>query len=530
MRTSLLCVAMAALACGRSRVEPASDSPIPDAGAVASTPDAGVTPTPDAGPAYSVARVAFHLHSAISHDACDHHATNGGPLAGLDQDCLDQLESALCADRIDVAFLTDHPSFMDDKSIEDDVLLRGRGETPVRDANGNVVGMRLDCHDGRTVELAPGWENQHTMPLGLRRLMTNRSAYGTPTNAATSFADEQVALAAVHEAGGIYFTAHSEEPELPASLLKSLPTDGMEWYNVHGNIIALIGGQGDLLGGSFDLAHIRQFIDTIKDLEPFLLGGHAEADLVYLVLLQAHFPEVGLQKWHEVLGSRFIAGGLGNDVHQNVSVKPLCKGALAMAVCKAAAALYPNVLTALAAEGQLLLSDGKRIDSYARVIRWLNNRALVTGPGIDAARDAMGRGRSYGVFAVLGEPGPVRFQARSSSGALLEMGDQGSAAGATLIARMPDRPAPELGAQWSAADAQRAQLHALLWRTTPSGPALAAEWRDFSAQVELPAPGPGSYSLEIRLVPHHLDGLLGSARPLAANEFRWVLTNAIVLH
>jgi len=142
----------------------------------------------------------------------------------------------------------------------------------------------------------------------------------------------------------------------------------------------------------------------------------------------------------------------------------------------------------------------------------------------------MGRGRSYGVFAVLGEPGEVRFQARTASGPLLEMGDDGAAAGATLLARMPDRPVAELGAQWTAADAQRAELHALLWRTTASGRALAAEWREFSAQVELPAPGPGAYSLEIRLVPHHLDNLLASAKPLAANEFRWILTNAIVLH
>ena len=196
---------------------------------------------------------------------------------------------------------------------------------------------------------------------------------------------------------------------------------------------------------------------------------------------------------------------------------------------KPAGAAYPNVLASLAAGGQFMLSDGERIDTYARVIRWLNNRALVTGPGIDSAREAMGRGRSYGVFAVLGEPGPLRFQARTSSGRVLEMGDDGLASGTTLLARMPDRPMAELGAQWTAADAQRAELHALLWRTTASGRALAAEWRDFSSQVELAAPGPGAYSLEIRLVPRHLDGLLANAKALASTEHRWVLTNAILL-
>src|SRR5438270_12299432 len=145
MRTSPILLLAAALACGRARVQqsgggPGTDGGPADAGVVST--DAGSTP--DAGPVtYSIARVALHVHSAISHDACDHHATDGGPLASLDQDCLDQLEAALCSQRIDIAFLTDHPRYMDDKPIEDDVLLRGRGEQPLRDASGAVIGAQL---------------------------------------------------------------------------------------------------------------------------------------------------------------------------------------------------------------------------------------------------------------------------------------------------------------------------------------------------------------------------------------------------
>ena len=503
MRTSPVILLAAAIACGRARVQqsggaPRADGGTADAGGIST--DAGSTA--DAGPVtYSIARVALHVHSAISHDACDHHATDGGPLASLDQDCLDQLEAALCSAKLDVAFLTDHPRFMDDKPMADDVLLRGRGEVPLRDADGNVVGMQLPCG----TQVAAGWEGTHTMPLGLARMPADDNAFGTHIDANTSLAD------------------------IPASMLQSLKTDGMEWYNVHGNFIALLGGQGDLVGGTIDLPHIADLFDALKDLEPFLQGGNGAADLAYLPLLKAHFPEVGVQKWHQVLGARFVAAGLGNDVHRNVSVKPLCKGALAMAACQAVGAAYPNILTALGTGGQFMLTDNERLDSYARVLRWLNNRALVKSPGIDGAREARGHGRSYGVFAVLGEPGPVSFRARTAAGDVLQMGDSGNANGATLLVRLPDLPTPELGPQWSAADAARAQVHTLLWRTTADGPQLAAEWRQNSTSVEFTAPGPGMYSVEVRVTPHHLDNLVGSGASLTSTEYRWVLMNAIQL-
>ena len=90
-----------------------------------------------------------------------------------------------------------------------------------------------------------------------------------------------------------------------------------------------------------------------------------------------------------------------------------------LAACQAAGAAYPNILTALGTGGQFMLTDNERLDSYARVLRWLNNRALVRQPGIDGAREALGHGRSYGVFAVLGEPGPVSFRARTAAGDVL---------------------------------------------------------------------------------------------------------------
>jgi hypothetical protein len=494
----------------------------PDGG----SPDAGLT-SPDAGskPEWQTVRVALHLHSAVSHDACDGHSRDGGALASLDQTCLAELKDALCASRIDVALLTDHPRYMDARPFDEALLYQPeRGETLLDPTSDGATGVRLPCPNGADALLAAGFEGTHTMPLGLHHHL-GAADYGTPTDSTTAPADAESLLSSVHAAQGIYFTAHSEGPDLPAALLETVPTDGMEWYNVHGNFLALF--SGDVIGQATDLAHIADLIDALRGLEPFLAGSpDAQPDLVYLSLLEAGFPEAGLEKWYEVLGHRFIAGGLGNDVHQNVSVKPLCQGAAAQAICAAVAGAYPNLLTALAAGGTLQLSDGERIDSYARVLRWLNNRVLVTERSIPAVVSALAAGRSYGVFAVLGEPGPVAFWAERG-GERFEMGASLPSAGTVLRARLPDRPAPELGASWTSDDAALAELDAILWRTGPTGKEPVATYTEFGASVALPSLSAGAYSLEIRLTPKHLRSALGSAHGLAENEYRWVLTNAI---
>src|SRR5205085_10745937 len=133
------------------------------------------------------------------------------------------------------------------------LLLRGSRERPVYDTHGVLIGSELTCPDGRLVRIAPGWEGTHTMPLGLGSYPA--AALGTPTVDATPLADLRAAVDAVHPAGGIFFTAHSEELELSAATLAAAGGDGMEWYNVHGNFKALLGG--DTVGENVDLAHVK---------------------------------------------------------------------------------------------------------------------------------------------------------------------------------------------------------------------------------------------------------------------------------
>lgn len=535
-----LLVPVLAGACGRSLVEaldPSDAGPDasadagvgPDAGPDAGA-DAGADAGPDAGatPALRPARVIAHLHSPLSHDACDGHSDHAGPLSSRDQACLQQLEDALCQGRIDVAFLTDHPSYVGEQVFEDALLSRaGRGEQLLAGDAGTPVANLLPCPDGRRVAVATGVEATHTMPLGLERKLPR---YSVSTVDATPLADLQQAADEIHAAGGLYFIAHSEEPDLSAATLRQVRTDGMEWYNPHGNFKHLYGGDGDSVGAGYDLSKLGALIDTLKGLEPFLAGGSAQADLVFLELLAGGFPEAGVQKVHDVLGGRRVTAVLGSDVHQNVSIQPLCKGAAAQAACQAAAGAWPNLLTALAAGGQITLSDGARLDSFARILRWQNNRVLVPEPTLAAVKEGLKAGRVWSVFAALGEPGPFSFWAEQlpGPGVRIELGGEAVAGATTLRVRLPDAPAPELGASWSAAEAATAVVRTVLWRTTATGKEKAAEWTGTGREEAFAAAAAGAYTVEVWITPRHLEAALGAkARGLAAKEFRWVMSNAI---
>lgn len=482
-------------------------------------PDAGT----DAGAPLLTARLIAHLHSPLSHDACDGHSDHTGGLAGRDQDCLQQLEDGLCASRIDVAFLTDHPSYVSEQTRDDALLKRaGRGEVDELTDGGLAVGNRILCPGGRSVFVATGVEGTHTMPIGLEQKLPR---YGVATDVGASLADLSQLRDEIHAAGGLYFIAHSEEKDLPTAVMQQTLTDGMEWYNPHGNFKQLYGG--DTIGAGVDLAHLGDFLNTLKGLEPFLFGSSAQADLLYLVLLSGGFPEAGITKVHDVLGVRRVTAVLGSDVHQNVSIQPVCKGVAAQLVCNALAAAYPSLLTALIAGGQVKLSDGERLDSYPRILRWLNNRALVTEISVQGAKEALRLGRIWSVFAVFGEPGPFAFWADGADGRH-ELGSEVALAGTTLHVRMPDIPKPELGAQWTETQARTAWVRTVLWRTTAAGKVKAAEWPGVTLPVDYVPTEPGAYTVEVWITPHHLEAALGpKAAAFASKEYRWVLSNPI---
>src|SRR5690606_38614723 len=69
----------------------------------------------------SIARTTVHLHSPLSHDACDGEGWVDGALN--DEACLAHLRDALCVLRLAAAMLTDHSPHVDEVSLEDALWL-----------------------------------------------------------------------------------------------------------------------------------------------------------------------------------------------------------------------------------------------------------------------------------------------------------------------------------------------------------------------------------------------------------------------
>ncbi|MCB9734663.1 MAG: hypothetical protein H6745_18930 [Deltaproteobacteria bacterium] len=471
---------------------------------------------------YTEVRTIVHLHSAFSHDGCDE--------MGLDEDgkpnwtCVRRMKAALCAEHIGVAFMTDHPAHMREQAFED--LLYAEPETGdalLRDDDGNAWGIHFHCPAGQggpdgTVVLVPGFEGTHTMGIGLRRHLSDPAHYGTDMLTETAAADIQAAADDIHGVGGMLTVAHSEQTELDAATIITSPADAMELYNFHANFNTVLGTD---IGAALFL------------LEPFLgQSAPPDADLAALAMLGT-YPDAALTKWRTVSASRPITAFAGSDVHENVLLPALCADTDA---CDSLAESYPNLVDALKVGGNLHLTDGERIDAYARVFRWVANRVWIA-PGTDqlaGVEAAFRAGRVNVIFGVLGDAPGVAFLAETpgEDGGDAVVHDMGetlpAAAGATLWVRSPDAPVPGRLASWT--DGAPAELTTTLWRTVAGGETTQvlqftgpATWRSV-AVTEV-----GSYHVEVTVVPKHLAPALDAGSTLDEASFRWVETNAIRL-
>lgn len=464
-------------------------------------------------------RGALHVHSPYSHDACDGQGLINGdtPNPG----CLADLRASLCASGHDFVLLTDHPAHMQAHPF-DRVLLHdaAAGDQLVE---GGAVHNRLRCPDDRVVVLAVGYEATHTMPLGLHAHV-DPALYAGLTDA-KPLAEAKALIDGLKAGGAVTAIAHSEEPDLSAARIVEVGLDAMEWYNPHGNFKTALGG--DNIAGEPD-----KVLELLQGLLPFMAGADSGAhpDLVYLRLLPS-WPVEGFAKWREVQRARPITGLLGSDVHQNVAVDPICAqdNPLLQAACVAAAeAVLPDALAGLVTGGTLTMSDGDRLDSFARILRWLENRILTPPGDLDLAQlqDSLRNGRSYGLFAVFGDPQGLRFAGRAPDDALLWIGDAAPGPVA-LELRVPARPVALNGAPFTPADGDQAEVRAELWRTDANGSTKVHESIGLGQTIPLVADVPGAYHVELWIRPQHLRGALGSEDALADTWYLWVITNPI---
>lgn len=479
------------------------------------------TGTPREPDPWAVRRGIMHLHSPYSHDACDGEGLmNGVPNAP----CLADLRAALCDTGLDFAFLTDHPVHMQEYPF-DRVLLysQGDGDELVM-ARDMALSNRMHCADDRRVLLGAGYEATHTLPLGLHHHV-DAKLYASLSDDVPI--DEAKALVAGLQAGGaVVAMAHSEEDDLSAARIVEVGLEAMEWYNPHGNFKTV-------LGGDSITADPAGLLELLQGLLPFMAGSKSGAhpDLVYLRLLPS-WPVEGFNKWREVQRSRAVTGILGSDVHQNVAVAPLClqDNPVLQAACVAAAeAILPDALAGLVTGGTIDMADGDRLDSYARIMRWLENRVL-TPPGpltLAMLQDALRAGHNYGLFSVFGEPEGLRFVGHAGED-VLWIGDAASGP-VTLELRAPVRPVAFAGEgpQWTGAEGDKAELRSELWRSDANGTMKVDEVVGLGGKLEHVASEPGAYHVEVHVRPQHLRAALGTEEALADGEYLWLITNPI---
>jgi hypothetical protein len=509
-------------ACGDSDGTAAADTALADtSGATQDTLAADTTPPPwtpqtlvERG--YVEVRTIIHLHSAFSHDACDDHGLdeNGTP----DWTCIRRMKAALCKEQIGVAFMTDHPNYMDEQPFEALLYPELDKGDELLESDGVAWGVRYPCPDGQggpdgTVVLVPGFEGTHTMPIGLRQHLADMSHYGVSLVDGTADDAVDAMTADVRAAGGMVTIAHSEQDELPFSMIAEHDIPLMELYNFHANFNTVLGDN---------------LASAIFALELFLgTSDKPRADLTALVMLDT-YPTKALDKWRTVSAIRPITAFAGSDVHENVIVPAICAGSSA---CDDIAIEHPNLVNLLKNGGNIILADQERIDAYERIFRWVQNRVMV-GPGEAlpaGAEVALEAGRNVVVFEVLGDAVGASILAITGTEAAPEYHDMGStvhvADGATLWARSPDVPVPGNNAYWS--DGSSAAMTATLYRTDGDGITAVHSWTEPGTWVSLPLDAPGAYQMEVTLVPRHLLDELGAATDLATKSFRWVETNAV---
>ena len=491
----------------------------------------------DAGPPspYKLARGLVHLHSVYSHDGCDSKGIVGGK---PDATCLKQLRDAVCARGFDFACLTDHPSNMSSYTMKEDLLFdAAAGDQLVLDAGGAPIANRITCAGGGTALLSVGFEATHMMPLGLHDKPPAGSSLYDGVTDATGGAAVAAQVQGLKALGAVAAMVHSEEADISASTIAAGGFEAMEWYNIHASILALTGGD-KLSADVKSIPALAGLVGKLQALAPFLSGGSGapHPDLVYLVLLDK-LPQEGFTKWKQIIGAKKITGLLGSDIHQNVSVDTAMCAGLMQVVCDGALNLVESTLgitipTALRSlllkGGNVILADGDRLDSYGRLMRWLENRVLVTSLDPVAIQEAMRKGRSYGVFTVFGDPHGFAF-AGGQGGKAIVLGE--SAAGATtLTLTVPDRPMPIAGGVYfSVADALTAEVRARLLRTDAAGTTLVHEETKLGATVNKLVSEKGAYHVELWIRPKHLASALGTASALATKEYLWLVTNPIVV-
>ena len=420
-------------------------------------------------------RVITHFHSPFSFDACD---DLGIVNQIVNQNCVDDVREAVCIDHEDVVFSTDHPNNMARYPFEDLFLHRPEDEW-ILSPDGEKIGNRIHCPDGFTSDWYPGLEGRF-IGLGMRKHSSNNQ---DARIGLYNSEDLKSKLEIASKTGALMIVPHTESRSL--EYLKEVNPAAIEIYNFHAYMDPRI-RKKDLklspLGNAW--VFLRYLLDPLKRL-----------DSNYLFIELAEFSPVYFEKWDALQAQGILATGVaGADSHQTIFKQKM--------------------------------SDGERLDSHRRMIRFFSNFILTEKNDEDSVKNAITRGRVYFVIEEFGTPLGMDFHVQSDNGqkpkVIAEMGDQLKSGLGSLVFHLPtlypslefkdDEASPEIWAELIRVDA-----------TAHETVVMKSQG---NSELIYPNPIPGHYRVHVWIKPHHLKKHLYSKK-LADEPFLWVVSNPI---
>jgi hypothetical protein len=303
----------------------------------------------------------------------------------------------------------------------------------------------------------PGIEDE-LMPVGLTRQVSE-----DPEEADQIYNSSDAATVAAETAtGALVLQAHTESRTI--AVLKERQAAGLrgvEIFNLHAMLDPDI--RKDFLG--------LEPLGYLQDLGPFLgVDSDITPDLGFLAIFQEQ--TISLQSYDALAAIGPITAHAGTDAHQNVLPPPL--------------------------------SDGERFDSYRRMISLFSNLLMVQGEGPSAVKEALGSGRNYVVFEVLGTPTglSVSYEGQEAGG--------GGPAGGTLKVVCPtlSPSSPQLD--------EAPEISAVVFK---DGQVFKEECGEFVLNE------PGVYRVRFDILPLHLATFLGSEADDLVHVYPWIYSN-----
>ena len=421
-------------------------------------------------------RVITHFHSPFSFDACDSKGMNGD--GSLNLACLHDAKQALCANHINLTFVTDHVNFVAQTAFSS-LLLTEAGDTPIINGGAVTMANAVSCPDGFQAVMAPGLEGQ-LLALG----MEAHTSADIPTRTATYGADDVAAQTALSSAptNALVGIPHTESRAL--SLLQTLNPAFIEIYNLHANLDPKI--RATSLGVP-PFAHVATFMNYLAD--PY---NRLNADYMFVEFFEMN--NVYFQKWNALLAAGTHVTGVGGlDSHQNI---------------------FPQKA-----------SDGQRLDQHRRMTRFFNNFVLTTLSDTTSIKAAITAGQVFFVVEGFGTPIGLDFHALLAGTTIVEMGHSVSLGGGSVaLSYAPPTVIPSFpGMDSGWAPVIYSELHFIDSAANESVVATAV-----NGPLVYKNPVPGNYRVHTFIYPLHLHNFV-LKEEYVEKAYPWIVSNPILV-